>query len=109
MARRRSSAGHRRRCALLALLVVLVAPTGIALALGPGGWDHLGDGGTPGTTSLNGNASALHAGAAGVLYVGGAFTDAGGYGDGDRIATWNGGAWAPVSSAVSQINNGAVL
>ena len=49
----------------------------LALAAGPGGWDHLGDRGTPGTTSLDFAASALEV-TPGAVYVGGKFTDAGG-------------------------------
>ena len=79
-----------------------------AAAAGPGGWDHLGDAGAPGTDSLNLVASALAA-TPGALYVGGEFTDAGGIPDADRIATWNGSAWNAVSSSTSQISNGGVL
>ena len=63
-----------------------------ALAAGPGGWDHLGDAGTPGSKSLNLVASALEV-TPGALYVGGKFTDAGGIANADRIATWNGSNW----------------
>ena len=76
-------------------------------AAGPGGWDHLGDGGSPGTDSLNLVASAL-AVTPGALYVGGEFTDAGGIPNADRIATWNGSSWSAVSSSTSQISNGRV-
>ena len=79
-----------------------------AAAAGPGPRDHLGDGGAPGTDSLNLVASALAA-TPGALYVGGEFTDAGGLPDADRIATWNGSAWNAVSSSTSQISNGGVL
>ena len=74
-----------------------------ALAAGPGGWDHLGDRGTPGSDSLDLVASAL-ASTPGALYVGGEFTDAGGVANADRIAKWNGSAW----SAVGPITNGRV-
>ena len=44
-----------RFTAVFALSVALVVCLGAdASAAGPGGWDHLGDGGTPGTSSLNG-------------------------------------------------------
>src|SRR6476661_3405322 len=86
---------------VLALTVVLVgALVTLASAIGPGGWDHLGDGGAPGTASLNLVASAL-AVSGGVVYVGGEFTNAGGLPDADRIATWNGGSWSAVSSSAS--------
>ena len=79
----------------------------LASAAGPGGWDHLGDRGTPGTDSLDLVASALAA-TPGALYVGGEFTDAGGIADADRIAKWNGSSWSAVSSSTSQITNGSV-
>jgi hypothetical protein len=103
-----SSVGRRRLLRLLALsaLVVGVAVT-LASAAGPGGWDHLGDGGTAGSDSLNGTASAL-AVTPGALYVGGGFTDAGGISEADLIASWNGNAWSAVSSSSSQISNGHV-
>jgi hypothetical protein len=91
----------------LAIAAVVAISTG-ASAAGPGGWDHLGDAGTPGTDSLNGTASALNADAPGALYVGGNFTDAGGDPDADRIASWNGTSWSAVSSSASQISNGSV-
>ena len=79
-----------------------------ALAAGPGGWDHLGDRGTPGSKSLNLSASAL-AVTPGALYIGGKFTDAGGIPNADRIATWNGSNWSAVSSSTEQIANGEVF
>ncbi|HEX7187946.1 MAG TPA: hypothetical protein VF423_06955, partial [Actinomycetes bacterium] len=79
-----------------ATCVVALAVAGIgahpAGALGPGGWDHVG------SPPLNGTVSALHA-VSGSLYVGGAFTDAGGIGDADRIARWNGSSWSAVGPA----------
>jgi hypothetical protein len=78
-----------------------------ASAAGPGGWDHLGDRGAPGTDSLDLVASALTV-TPGALYVGGDFTDAGGIPNADRIATWNGSNWNAVGSAASQISNGSV-
>ena len=69
-----------------------------ALAAGPGGWDHLGDGGgTPVVDSLNAVASSL-AVAPGALYVGGEFTDAGGVANADRIAKWNGSSWSALAA-----------
>jgi hypothetical protein len=96
---------------LLPLLALSAAVTGaiatMAVGAGPGGWDHLGDRGTPGTDSLDLVASAL-AVTPGALYVGGEFTDAGGIPNADRIATWNGSNWGAVSSSTSQISNGRV-
>src|SRR5688572_19840454 len=100
--------GKRRLLRLLGLSAVIVATVvALASAAGPGGWDHLGDRGAPGTDSLDVVASALTV-APGALYVGGGFTDAGGVPNADRIATWNGSSWAAVSSAASQIDNGSV-
>ena len=92
---------RRRALLVLALLIAVMVPlsTG-ASAAGPGGWDHLGDAGTPGSDSLNSAVSALNADAPGVLYVGGAFTNAGGNANADYIATWNGSAWGALGSPV---------
>jgi hypothetical protein len=102
--------GPKAVVALALSVVAIVALVAAALAAGPGGWDHLGDAGTPGSRSLNGPVRALHANP-GVLYVGGDFTAAGGIAGADRIATWNGSAWSglsSVSSAATQIDNGGV-
>jgi hypothetical protein len=89
-------------------LLLLGSLAGQASATGPGGWDHLGDAGTPGTAALNGTVSALNADDPSKLYVGGNFTAAGGVSGADRIASWNGSVWRAVSSPSSQIANGAV-
>jgi hypothetical protein len=89
-------------------LLLLGSLAGQANAIGPGGWDHLGDGGIPGTPSLNGTVSTLNAERPDTLYVGGSFTAAGGVASADRIAGWDGDAWSAVSSPTSQIANGAV-
>jgi hypothetical protein len=103
-----SRAGMRRLLRVVALSAVVVGVIAtLALAAGPGGWDHLGDRGTPGTDSLDLVASALTV-TPGLLYVGGEFTDAGGVANADRIATWNGSNWGAVSSSTSQISNGRV-
>ena len=86
-------------------LVALLA-TGASATPGPGGWDNLGTGATPTTHALNGGVYALNADAPGVLYVGGAFTDAGGNASADYIASWNGTKWAPLGSSTL---NGAVF
>lgn len=104
-----SQAGAWRSLRIFALSAVVVGTiAAVALAAGPGGWDHLGDRGTPGSDSLDLVASAL-AVTPGALYVGGDFTDAGGIPSADRIATWNGSSWGAVSSSASQITNGGVL
>ena len=99
----------RRPLRVVALCALLIgAVVTLATAAGPGGWDHLGDRGTPGSDSLDLVASALAA-TPGALFVGGEFTDAGGIPAADRIATWNSGAsWSAVSSSTSQISNGRV-
>jgi hypothetical protein len=59
-----------RRLPLLALAVSLALMVSIAAeapAAGPGGWDHLADGGTPGTPSLNGTVAAFNTDSPGVL------------------------------------------
>jgi trimeric autotransporter adhesin len=105
------SPGPARKRRLLALLAVSALVIGalvtFASAAGPGGWDHLGDRGTPGSDSLDLVASVL-AVTPGALYVGGDFTDAGGVPTADRIATWNGSSWGAVSNSTSQISNGGV-
>lgn len=110
MSKLRSSRFAHAVIACLAAFVV-GSLAAVASAAGPGGWDHLGDGGSPGTDSLNGAVYALNADAPGVLYVGGPFTDAGGNADADRIASWNGSSWSALgsSSASTQISNGAVF
>jgi len=104
MGRHLSSRGLRV-LAVSALTIGALAT--LATAAGPGGWDHLGDRGTPGSHSLDLVASALEVAPAAV-YVGGEFTDAGGIANADRIATWNGSNWNALSSSTSQISNGRV-
>jgi hypothetical protein len=95
-----------RVLAVSALAIGVLAT--LATAAGPGGWDHLGDHGAPGTDALNLVASALEV-TPGALYVGGKFTDAGGIANADRIATWNGSNWNAVSSSTQQIVSGEVF
>src|SRR5687767_2401442 len=104
-----SPAGAWRSLRVFALSAMVIGTiAAVALAAGPGGWDHLGDQGTPGTPSLNAVASALTS-TPGVLYVGGSFNNAGGISEADRIATWNGSSWGAVSSSDAQFPNGGVL
>jgi hypothetical protein len=79
---------------------------GQALTAGPGGWDHVGDGGTAGSDSLNGNVNVLNSDAPGLLLVGGEFTDAGGKPAADKLASWNGSTWSSVGNASDQLNGG---
>src|SRR5207245_2454618 len=79
----------------LAIVACLVAN---ATAAGPGGWDHLGDGGTPGTSSLNGAVAALDAAAPDALYAGGSFTSAGGNTAAAYIARWDGASWSGIGA-----------
>lgn len=84
------------------LLFVVLAPGAWA---GDFVWNHVGNGGTPGTASLNGAVTALHADGTD-LYVGGLFTGAGGVAGADYIAKWNGSAWsgfAPLNGGVNAI------
>ena len=79
------------------LIVAAIAALTIgASAAGPGGWDRLGEAGTPGNRTLDGVVRALNTEQPGVLLLGGAFTNAGGIADADRIATWNGSTWGAV-------------
>jgi hypothetical protein len=89
---------------LAACLAAYVAVATPAAATGPGGWNHLGDGGAAGTASLNGTVSALHA-VGSVLYVGGNFTNAGGKPNADRIAKWDGTVWSALGTG---LGNGSV-
>jgi len=91
----------------IAVLVALLA-TGASATPGPGGWDNLGTGATPTTPALNGAVYALNAAAPGLVYAGGAFTDAAGIADADYIASWNGAKWAalgapPLNGSVNAI------
>ena len=97
-----------RRIAFVPTLAVaaVLAFAAPAVAIGPGGWDHLGHGATSALASLNGAVYALNADYPGVLLVGGNFTSAGGNTNAARIATWNGTAWGSVGSG--GISNGAV-
>jgi hypothetical protein len=73
--------------------------TGASATPGPGGWDNLGTGATPTTAALNGAVYAYNADAPGLLYVGGAFTDAGGNATADYIAGWDGTKWAALGAS----------
>ncbi|MDT4921111.1 MAG: hypothetical protein QOI15_2013, partial [Pseudonocardiales bacterium] len=97
---------RRRPLALLIALplLLLAAP---ALAVGPGGWDHVGVGGTSSQSSLNGTVTALNADNPGVLYVGGIFTSAGGNTKAQRVARWNGSTWSALGA--TPLTNGQVF
>jgi hypothetical protein len=98
-----------KAAALVTVSIVALTGTG-ASAAGPGGWDHLGDAGTPGSDALNGPVRALHVNQ-GLLYVGGDFTGAGADANANRIAKWNGSSWSALSSLgtpATQIDNGGV-
>jgi hypothetical protein len=94
--------------AATASIAVVALATAASATAGPGGWDHLGHGASATTPSLNGTVSAFNVDAPGVLYVGGAFTDAGGDPNADFIASWSGGAWkalgaSPLTGGVNSI------
>jgi len=99
----------RRLLFALALTVALMVQlTSASLATGPGGWDHLGNGGSPTLSALNGPVYALNADNAGILYAGGAFTNAGGKANADYIAKWNSSAWSALSSVTLNGNVRAI-
>jgi hypothetical protein len=79
------------------LAVLLVS---LAMATGPGGWDHLGDAGTPGTDALNGTVSDLYVAGPGALYAGGTFTSAGGNTAAAYVAKWDGTSWGPAAAPI---------
>ncbi len=85
---------------------VAVAPLLPAVAVGPGGWDHVGVGASPSSASLNGTVSALNTDKPGVLYAGGNFTSAGGDTTARRIAAWDGSGWSALGD--TPLTNGAV-
>ncbi len=96
-----------RRVALLALLLAALT-AGASATPGPGGWDNLGHGATPTSSPFNGGVYVLSPGATGVLYAGGAFTDAGGDPKGDYLAQWSNGRWtratdSPLVGAVQAV------
>ncbi|MDT4916915.1 MAG: hypothetical protein QOH89_1615 [Pseudonocardiales bacterium] len=93
--------------ALTAASVLTIALAQPAWAVGPGGWSHVGNGGTPATSSLNSVVTALNSDNPGVLYVGGGFTDAGGHPNADRIAKWDGSAWSAIGG--TPLSNGQVF
>ena len=92
---------RRSRPVLVAMLAIAAAALLVlspATAAGPGGWDHVGSGAASGSASLNSRVSALAPGD-GALLVGGAFTDAGGRANGDRVAEWDGQTWSALGAA----------
>ena len=92
----------RRLLFVVAIAVGLAALiTATALATGPGGWDHLGNGGSAALSALNGHVNALNSDNPGILYVGGSFTDAGGKPNADYLAQWNGTAWSAVNGSAT--------
>ena len=92
----------RRLLFVVAIAVALTALiTATALATGPGGWDHLGNGGSAALSALNGHVNALNSDNSGILYVGGSFTDAGGKPNADYLAKWNGTAWSAVNGSAT--------
>ncbi|MFL6110359.1 MAG: hypothetical protein ACJ786_03265, partial [Catenulispora sp.] len=107
----RSRAALARLRAVFALSFALVGClVANASAAGPGGWDHLGDGGTPGTASLNGAVDAFDVVAPDTLYAGGNFTSAAGNNAAAYIARWDGTTWSdigapPLNGAVHAITH----
>jgi hypothetical protein len=103
--RRRSLAGTF----VVAILVLMtITAGGRAVATGPGGWEHVGHGAPASAPALDGAVDALNTSDPGVLFVGGAFTSAGGAAGTQRIARWNGTSWHAVTSPSSQLTDGQV-
>src|SRR4051812_32895393 len=97
---------RRSVCIFVGTLTAVFLVASAASAIGPGGWDHVGVGTTPATTSLNGSVSALNTDSPSGLYVGGAFTSAGGNTSAQRIARWSGSKW--FSLGTTPLDNGDV-
>ena len=97
---------RRSALAFTVTVAATIALVPASLAIGPGGWDHVGTGSTTSTASLNAKVSALNTDASGVLYVGGPFTNAGGHANADRIAKWNGSSWSAIGA--TPLSNGEV-
>ncbi len=99
----------RRMLPALALsIAAMIAISSGVSATGPGGWDHLGHGSTAALPALNGATYALNSDNPGILYAGGAFTDAGGNANADYIARWNGVAWSALGSVTLNGNVRAI-
>lgn len=60
-------------------------------------------------TALNGAVNALALGPNGVLYVGGAFTNANGIANADFIASWDGASWAALSTGMDATVNALAI
>jgi hypothetical protein len=78
--------------------LIVAQGSGVAAAAS-GGWNHLGDGGGPSLAAFNGAVYALNADNPGVLYAGGAFTDAGGHANADYVARWDGARWSALGGS----------
>ena len=94
----RAARTNASRVAALSIGLVLALGADATAAISPGGWDHLGDGGAPNTSSLNGRVDALYAAAPDALYAGGVFTSAGGDATASYIARWDGSAWHAIGA-----------
>ncbi len=101
-ARRRSRSRVGAGLAMLAALALL-APSS-AIAATSGGWSNLGHGPTATSAPINERVLAVTR-VGSKLYVGGQFTNAGGIAAADRVAVWNGSAWAAVGAGLT---NGSV-
>ncbi|MDQ1695186.1 MAG: hypothetical protein QOJ03_539 [Frankiaceae bacterium] len=76
---------------LLGALAFALPTTTVAAATGPGGWDHLGNGGA--LAVLTGTPAVLYPVGSTQLIVGGVFANVGGHPNADNLASWNGSAW----------------
>jgi hypothetical protein len=98
--------GHafrRRAVAGLAALIAILAIPASAFALGPGGWDDLGERGTgSAVAALDGRVDVISTRVPSELLVGGAFTaagqPAGATSDDDHIALWTGKSWHSIGT-----------
>jgi hypothetical protein len=99
----------------LACAVGLVLGSGtLAVATGPGGWDHLGTGATPSSAALDGRVDALisvpHVGTIpDSMYAGGVFTRAGGSSAAAMIARWDGESWHSIGAPAISTATGAAV
>ena len=96
--RRRSRSRAGAGAAMLAALALLTPAS--ASAATSGGWSNLGHGATATSAPLNERVLAMTR-VGSKLYVGGQFTNAGGIAAADRVAVWNGSAWAAVGAGLT--------
>jgi hypothetical protein len=100
---RQTCSNSRRVLVPLLLSFALVLPWAtVASATGPGGWDHLGNGGS--SAALQGTVRVLYPASPTRLIAGGVFLNAGGHANADYLAAWDGSHWSSIGTPL----NGAV-